>query len=114
MYHNILDQKDLDNLKQAEPQRFEYKPASDAVYLNLRGLELLPIEGLDVVKINRLAKIVRALAFAAVEGIKSGHPGGSSSKVEQILAMLFSGVMAFDALAPKNPGRDRVVWSAGH
>ena len=59
--------------RQADSTTFE--PASDAVYLNLRGLELLPIEGLDVVKINRLAKIVRALAFAAVEGIKSGHPG---------------------------------------
>jgi len=113
MYHNISEQKDLDNLKQAEPQRFEYKTEGGA-YLNLRGLEMALIEGLDAAKINRLAKIVRALAFAAVEGIKSGHPGGSSSKVEQVLALLFSGVMAFDALAPKNPGRDRVVWSAGH
>ncbi|MBU4142374.1 hypothetical protein KJ590_00030, partial [Patescibacteria group bacterium] len=99
---------------QAEPQRFEYKPEGNAAYLNLRGLELVPVDGIDVAKINRLAKIVRALAFAAVEGIKSGHPGGSSSKVEQLLALLFSGVMAFDALSPKHPGRDRVIWSAGH
>lgn len=111
--YNIFDQKDLDALKQAEPQRFEYKPEG-GVYLNIKGLELAPIEGLDVEKINRLAKITRGLAFAAIDGIKSGHPGGSSSKVEQLLAMIFSGVMAFDPMAPKNPGRDRVVWSAGH
>jgi transketolase len=30
------------------------------------------------------------------------------------LALLASGVFAFDPLAPKHPGRDRVVWSAGH
>ncbi|MDD2753051.1 MAG: 1-deoxy-D-xylulose-5-phosphate synthase N-terminal domain-containing protein [Candidatus Portnoybacteria bacterium] len=111
--YNILEQKDLDALKRAEPQRFEFK-SEGGVYLNIKGLELAPIEGLDVEKINRLAKIIRGLAFAAIDGIKSGHPGGSSSKVEQLLAMIFSGVMAFDPMAPKNPGRDRVVWSAGH
>ncbi len=111
--YNILDQKEFEELRQKEPQRFQYL-TEGGFYLNLQGLELKPIEGINVVKINRLAKIVRGLAFAAVEGIKSGHPGGSSSKVEQALAMLFSGVIAFDALAPKNPGRDRVVWSAGH
>jgi len=111
--YNILEQKDLDTLKQAEPQRFDYK-SEGGTYLNIKGLELAPIEGLDAEKLNRLAKIVRGLSFAAVEGIKSGHPGGSSSKVEQLLAMVFSGVMAFDPMAPKNPGRDRVVWSAGH
>lgn len=111
--YNTLDDRSLEDLKQKESQRFEYKLAGGA-YLNLKGAELAPIEGFDVVKINRLAKFVRGLAFAAIEGIKSGHPGGSSSKVEQLLTMLFSGVMGFDALAPKHPGRDRLVWSAGH
>jgi transketolase len=49
-----------------------------------------------------------------VDGAKSGHPGGSSSKTEQVLALLASGVVGFDARHPKHPGRDRVVWSAGH
>lgn len=111
--YNILEPEGLENLKQAEPQRFDHKIEGGA-YLDLRALELAPIEGIDVDKINRLAKIIRGLAFAAVEGIKSGHPGGSSSKTEQALALLFSGVLAFDALNPKHPGRDRIVWSAGH
>jgi len=68
----------------------------------------------DVEKLNHLAKIIRGLAFAAIDGVKSGHPGGSSSKVEQLLALLFSGILAFDPMEPKNPGRDRIVWSAGH
>ena len=82
--------------------------------MNLKGLDLKPIDGIDVPRIENLSRIVRGLAFAAIEGIKSGHPGGSSSKVEQVLTMLMSGVMAFDPMHTKNPGRDRVVWSAGH
>ncbi len=111
--YNILQSSDLELLKQQEPQRFQYQ-SEGGVYLNIRGLGLPPVEGFDVAKINRLAKIVRGLAFAAIEGIKSGHPGGSSSKVEQVLTLLLVGVMVFDPLDPKNPGRDRVVWSAGH
>ncbi len=111
--YNILNKKELEDLKVKEPQRFQYL-AEGGFYLNLKGLPLKPIEGIDIEKINYLAAIVRGLAFAAIEGIKSGHPGGSSSKVEQVLTLLLSGVLVFDPLDPKNPGRDRVVWSAGH
>lgn len=111
--YNILNQKELDVLKQKEPQRFQYI-AEGGFYLNLKNLELKPMEGINIEKIAHLAKIVRGLAFAAIEGIKSGHPGGSSSKVEQVLTLLLSGVFAFDPLDPENPGRDRIVWSAGH
>lgn len=111
--YNILDKKELSALKKKEPKRFKYL-AEGGNFLNLQGLELAPIEGVNVEKINHLAKIVRGLAFSAIEGINSGHPGGSSSKVEQILALLTSGVFAFDPMEPKHPGRDRLVWSAGH
>ncbi|MDP1615273.1 MAG: 1-deoxy-D-xylulose-5-phosphate synthase N-terminal domain-containing protein, partial [Methylococcales bacterium] len=111
--HNILDKKELSALKKKEPKRFKYV-AEGGNYLNLKGLELRPVDGFDVERINHLAQIVRGFAFAAIDGIKSGHPGGSSSKVEQVLTLLFSGILAFDPLQPKHPGRDRVVWSAGH
>lgn len=111
--YDILDQAQFDELKQKEPQRFQYK-AEGGFYLDLKGLALKPLEGIDPNKTGYIAKIVRGLAFAAIDGIKSGHPGGSSSKVEQLLALLFSGVVAFDPLNPKHPGRDRFVWSAGH
>ncbi|MBI4708723.1 MAG: hypothetical protein HY764_00785 [Candidatus Portnoybacteria bacterium] len=111
--YNILNQKELEDLKEKEPQRFKYSPEGGA-YLNLKNLELEPIDGVDLKKIENLARIVRGLAFSAIEGIKSGHPGGSSSKVEQILAMILGGIIAFDPMQEKHPGRDRVVWSAGH
>ncbi len=111
--YNILEQKELDELKAKEPQRFQYL-VEGGLYLNLKNLDLKPISGVDVPRIENLSRIVRGYAFTAINGIKSGHPGGSSSKVEQILTLLMSGVLAFDPMHAKNPGRDRVVWSAGH
>jgi len=111
--YNILDQKDFSDLKAKEPQRFNFM-TEGGFYFNLKGLELAPMDGINVEKLNHLAKIVRGFAFAAIDGVKSGHPGGSSSKIEQMLALLFSGVLAFDPMEPKHPGRDRIVWSAGH
>jgi len=110
---DILNEQDLADLKQQEPHRWQ-ETAAGGFYFKLQGLELKPLPDIKTEIISELAKIVRGLAFAAIDGIKSGHPGGSSSKTEQALALLFSGELAFDALNPKHPGRDRVVWSAGH
>jgi len=111
--YDILNQKELEDLKTKEPERFQYL-TEGGLYLNLKDLPLKPMDGIDVSRIENLARIVRGFAFSAINGIKSGHPGGSSSKVEQILTLLMSGVMAFDPMYTKNPGRDRMVWSAGH
>jgi hypothetical protein len=83
-------------------------------YLDLRGLPLDPLPEIDEAKIAGLARAVRGLLFPAVDAAQSGHPGGSSSKVKQVITLLLSGAPSFDARAPKNPGRDRIVWSAGH
>lgn len=111
--YDILSEKELNALAKKEPKRFKYLPEG-GYYINLQGLNLKPIEGIDLEKSSHLAKIVRGLAFAAIESISSGHPGGSSSKVEQILSLLFSGDFVFNPLDPNHPGRDRIVWAAGH
>ncbi|KKS67231.1 MAG: Transketolase [Parcubacteria group bacterium GW2011_GWC2_42_6] len=111
--YNILNHEELEALKKAEPQRFQHLVEGGA-YLDLRQLALAPLAGIDKAQTEQLAKIIRGLAFVAIDSVKSGHPGGSSSKVEQMLALLLSEVMAFDPLEPKHPGRDRLVWSAGH
>jgi transketolase len=111
--YNILDKKQLNVLMKKEPKRFKYLTEGGA-YLDLRKLNLEPMEEISIKHSENLAKIIRGLAFAAIDSIKSGHPGGSSSKVEQILSLLISGAMAFDPLQPNHPGRDRIVWSAGH
>lgn len=110
---NVLDKDELEALRAQEPERFQYR-ADGGAYLNLKGAPLAPLAQIDEDKILELCRIVRGLSFAAVDAAKSGHPGGSSSKAEQAVTLLASGVLGFDPLQPKHPGRDRVVWSAGH
>lgn len=110
---NLLAAADRAALAQSEPERVSYR-AQGGAYLNLRGLAFEPLAFIDEAKIANLCRVVRGLLFTAVDAAQSGHPGGSSSKTEQILAMLVSGVLGFDARQPKNPGRSRIVWSAGH
>ena len=100
-------------LAASERERLEFR-AEGGAYLNLRGLELEPLAEIDEPKIANLCRIVRGLAFAAVDAAQSGHPGGSSSKAEMVLTLLLSGVLGFDPWNPKHPCRSRVVWSAGH
>jgi transketolase len=109
----VLMKDALDALAAGQPDRVQARPQGGA-YLNLRGAALPALPDLDVQKIAELCRVVRGLVFAAVAGARSGHPGGSSSKAEMLVTLLASGVLGFDALAPKHPGRDRVVWSAGH
>ena len=84
------------------------------MHLDLQGSKLENLPGIDVDKLQEAARIMRGFMFCALESVHSGHPGGSSAKTEQFLAMVLGGVMAFDPLDPKNNGRDRLVWSAGH
>jgi len=107
--YNLLEE----DIQALAPERLQYR-AEGGRYLNLKGLPLESLREIDEDKIARLCRIVRGLAFAAVDAAQSGHPGGSSSKTEQLVTLLSSGVVAFDACHPKHPGRDRMVWSAGH
>ena len=110
---DFLEKETIEALGANGPERLAYR-VEGGIHLNLRGLPLQPLPEVDEEKIQALARIVRGLAFAAVDGARSGHPGGSSSKTEQVLTLLASGVVGFDAWNPKHAGRDRLVWSAGH
>lgn len=111
--YNLLGQDAREALALLEPSRVRYH-AGGGAYLNLKGLPLDPLPEIDESKITELSRVVRGFLFAAVDAAQSGHPGGSSSKVEQVLTLLASGALGFDAKHPKHPGRSRVVWSAGH
>jgi transketolase len=113
MSYNILNQEDFEKLKKDQPERFGHE-LKGGEYLNLQDLELSALDGIDVTKLDKAARIMRGLIFCSLEASQSGHPGGSSSKTEQFLAKVLGGAMAFDPLDPDNLGRDRVVWSAGH
>ena len=110
---NVLEKDGREALRYAAPERLQFQ-AEHGAYLDLRGLSLDPLPEIDEQKLGALCRVVRGLLFAAVDGAKSGHPGGSSSKAEQVMTLLACGVLGFDARHPKHPGRDRIVWSAGH
>ncbi|MEQ1612404.1 MAG: transketolase [Hyphomicrobiaceae bacterium] len=62
---------------------------------------------------NDMANALRALAMDAVEKAKSGHPGMPMGMAD-VATVLFTRFMKLDPAAPKWPGRDRFVLSAGH
>jgi transketolase len=111
--YNLLEKSGCEALAASEPERLQYR-AEGGAYLDLKGLPLEPLPGVDEEKIANLCRVARGLLFAAVDAAQSGHPGGSSAKAEQVMTLLLSGVYRFDAWSAKHPGRDRLVWSAGH
>lgn len=64
-------------------------------------------------KLERIAVRIRKHVIEMLYRAKSGHPGGSLSSVEAIVALYFSH-MNFDPKDPTNPERDRFILSKGH
>ena len=98
----LLDQEARTALRAAEPERRQYH-AQGGAYLDLRGLPLGALPEIDEARIARLCRVVRGLVFAAVDGAQSGHPGGSSSKAEQVLTLLAAGRWASTRWSPSIP-----------
>ena len=56
---------------------------------------------------------LRRDSLEMIYGAGSGHPGGSLSEID-ILVALYFGVMRYDAEHPRWPERDRFILSKGH
>ena len=63
--------------------------------------------------LQALCKQVRRDIISSVTAAKSGHPGGSLSAVEILVALYFE-KMNIDTKQPDMPNRDRFVLSKGH
>ena len=66
-----------------------------------------------VAELNEIARRVRINALKGIHSAASGHPGGSLS-VTDILVALYFNEMNVDPTNPKMEGRDRLVLSKGH
>jgi transketolase len=64
-------------------------------------------------ELDEAARLMRAYTLASLHLAGSGHAGGTLS-VTDIAAALYLNVLRHDPKRPDWPGRDRVVWSAGH
>ena len=67
----------------------------------------------DIVKHQRMANAIRALAMDAVERANSGHPGMPMGMAD-VATVLFTRYLKFDPTETRWPDRDRFVLSAGH
>lgn len=62
---------------------------------------------------NSMANAIRALSMDAVQKANSGHPGLPMGAAD-VVTVLFTQFLKFDASDPHWPDRDRFILSAGH
>src|SRR5438105_11323791 len=67
----------------------------------------------SVDELKRIARRMRVNLVRMIGAAGSGHPGGSLSEVELLIALYFR-VMRHDAKNPNLPDRDRFILSKGH
>jgi transketolase len=70
--------------------------------------------GVAIDRLRDLATKLRVDILEMLAESKSGHPGGSLSAVELVVALYFGGFLRYDAHHPEDPDRDRFVLSKGH
>lgn len=66
---------------------------------------------------SRLESIARELRVQIIRMLThagSGHPGGSNSVIDLLVAIYFGGKLRIDPKRPDWPDRDRVILSKGH
>lgn len=68
---------------------------------------------MDIQALKATCRQVRRDIVTMCTGAGSGHPGGSLSCTEALVALYFD-VMKVDPKNPKDPARDRFVLSKGH
>ncbi len=61
-----------------------------------------------------MAKLIRYWTLLSTTEAGSGHPTSSSSAVELMTALFFSGRFRFDLKNPAYPNNDRLIFSKGH
>ncbi len=65
-------------------------------------------------ELRDIAKRIRRHIVEMTGAAKSGHPGGSLSAVELLVALYFGGILRHDPRNPQWPDRDRFILSKGH
>ncbi len=68
----------------------------------------------SVDELKRIANRLRIDIVQMIGAAGSGHPGGSLSAVEVLVALYFGGVLRHDPKNPQWPDRDRFILSKGH
>lgn len=68
----------------------------------------------NILDLEKISKEIRINTIKMIYEAGSGHPGGSLSSTDILVALFFGGVLLYDFREPKNEKRDRLVLSCGH
>ena len=68
----------------------------------------------DLAHLEALARELRVKIIEMLVHAKSGHPGGSLSAIDMLVALYFGGILRHDPARPYWQDRDRFVLSKGH
>ena len=68
----------------------------------------------DILKLEKLAKLIRYWSLVSTTEAGSGHPSSSLSATDLMAGLLFGGAFRFDADRPEHPNNDRLIFSKGH
>ena len=68
----------------------------------------------DLQKLDVMTHVVRRDILTMIHQAGSGHPGGSLSAVEIMVALWFSEIFQCNPENPTDPNRDRFILSKGH
>lgn len=69
---------------------------------------------LTIPELEQTAKKIRRKTIEMIYQAGSGHPGGSLSSADILIALFFGNTVKFDPHDPKNEKRDRFILSCGH
>lgn len=81
---------------------------------NIKTLDNKKLVGRDTDKLTRVAMRLRRDVLKMVYRAGSGHPGGSFSELEVLLALYHGGVMRINTSNTKDERRDQFILSKGH
>lgn len=65
-------------------------------------------------ELNKTARQIRRQIVEMIYRAGSGHPGGSLSATDILVALFFGNIIKFDPRKPKDEKRDRFILSCGH
>ena len=69
---------------------------------------------MDSARLEGIAREMRVQIIRMLTHAGSGHPGGSNSVIDLLVALYFGGRLRIDPKRPDWPDRDRVILSKGH
>ena len=68
----------------------------------------------DKEKLEKISRLIRYYILVSTTKAGSGHPTSSLSATDLMTALVFGGILRFDADQPDHPNNDRLIFSKGH